>query len=120
MKTVLVVDDSDFMRTLIKRNISGLDVTVVGEASDGKIAVEKYLELKPDIVTLDLAMQEYNGIDALKEIKKHDPDANVIIVCSTGGQGPVIDEAKELGAHAIINKPLKDDELANAIRSLLD
>ena len=120
MKTVLVVDDSDFMRTLIKRNISGLDVNVVGEAPDGKIAVEKYLELKPDIVTLDLAMQEHGGIEALKEIKQHDPNANVIIVCSTGGQGPVIDEARALGAHAIINKPLKDDELANAIKSLFD
>ena len=120
MKTVLIVDDSDFMRTLIKRNISALDVSVIGEAQDGKIAVEKYLELKPDIVTLDLAMQEHGGIEALKEIKQHDPNANVIIVCSTGGQGPVIDEAKALGAIAIINKPLKDDELANAIKSLMD
>ena len=120
MKTVLVVDDSDFMRTLIKRNISALDVSVVGEASDGKIAVEKYLELKPDIVTLDLAMQEHDGIEALKEIKKHNPDANVIIVCSTGGQGPIIDEAIALGACAVIKKPLKDDELVNAMKKLLD
>ena len=120
MKTVLVVDDSDFMRTLIKRNISALDISVIGEASDGKIAYEKYLELKPDIVTLDLAMQEHNGIDALKKIKQHDPEAKVIIVCSTGGQGPIIDEAKALGACAVINKPLKDDELVNAMKKLLD
>ena len=120
MKTVLVVDDSGFMRNLIKRNISGLDVSVVGEAENGKIAVEKYLELKPDIVTLDLAMNEYGGIGALKEIKQHDPDAKVIIVCSTGGQEPIIEEAKALGACAIINKPLKDDELVNVIKSLFD
>jgi len=120
MKTVLVVDDSSFMRTLIKRNIGDLDISVVGEAENGKVAVEKYIELKPDIVTLDLAMNEYDGIGALKEIKKLNPDANVIIVCSTGGQGPIIDEAKALGACAIINKPIKDDELVNAIKSLLD
>ena len=120
MKTVLVVDDSGFMRNLIKRNISGLDVSVVGEAENGKVAVEKYLELKPDIVTLDLAMNEYGGIGALKVIKQHDPDAKVIIVCSIGGQEPIIEEAKALGALAIIKKPIKDDELTNVIKSLLD
>ena len=120
MKTVLVVDDSGFMRNLIKRNISGLDISVVGEAENGKVAVEKYFELKPDIVTLDLAMNEYDGIGALKVIMKHNPDAKVIIVCSIGGQDVVVDEARALGACAIISKPIKDDELVNAIKSLLD
>ena len=119
MKTILVVDDSGFMRNLIKKHISALDVTVVGEAEDGKIAFEKYVELKPDIVTLDLAMHEHGGIEALTKIKQHDPDANVIIVCSVAGQNAIIEEAKALGALAIINKPLKDDELANVIKELL-
>ena len=119
MKTVLVVDDSGFMRTLIKKNISKLDVTVVGEAEDGKIALEKYIELKPDIVTLDLAMLDHDGIGALKGIMQHDPNAKVVIVASTAGQNTVIDEAKSLGACAIVNKPLKDDELENAIKALL-
>ena len=119
MKTVLIVDDSEFMRTLIKKKISDLDLSVIGEAGDGKIAVEKYIELKPDIVTLDLAMQEHDGIEALKKIMQHNPDAKVIIVCSTGGQGSVIDEAKALGAYSIVNKPIKDDELVNVFKTLM-
>ena len=119
MKTVLVVDDSEFMRKLIKKNISGLDVSVIGEAEDGKIAVEKYLELKPDIVTLDLAMHEHGGIEALEKIMQHDPEAKVVIVCSTAGQNTVIDEAKALGACAIVNKPLKNNELEDVIKGLL-
>ena len=119
MKTVLVVDDSGFMRNLIKRHISVLDVDVVGEAEDGKVAVEKYIELKPDIVTLDLAMHEHGGLEALKEIKQIDPEAKVIIVCSITGRSVILEEVKKVGVHAIINKPLKDEELENAVRELL-
>ena len=119
MKTVLVVDDSGFMRNLIKKHLSTIDVEVIGEAEDGKVAVEKYIELKPDIVTLDLAMHEHGGLEAFEKMKQHDPNAKVIIVCSTAGQNVVIEEVKALGACAIINKPLKDDELVNAVKELL-
>jgi len=119
MKTVLVVDDSEFMRTLIKKKISGLDVEVIGEAEDGKIAFEKYIELKPDIVTLDLAMQEHGGLEALKKIIQHDPGAKIIIVCSTAGQGSVTDEATALGAYAIVKKPLVNDDLVEIFKTLM-
>ena len=119
MKTVLVVDDSEFMRTLIKKKISELDVEVIGEAGDGKIALEKYIELKPDIVTLDLAMQEHGGLEALEKIKKHDPDAKIIIVCSTAGQGAVTDEATALGAYAIVKKPLTNNDLVDIFKTLM-
>ena len=120
MKTVLIVDDSEFMRTLIKRKISALDVNVIGEAEDGKVAVKKFIELKPDIVTLDLAMHEHGGVEALEKIKQHDPDAIVVVVCSTGDQVSVIEEVKALGAHTVVNKPLKDDELTDVFRSILN
>ena len=119
MKTVLVVDDSNFMRTLIKKNISELEVEVIGEAENGKIAFEKYIELKPDIVTLDLAMQEHGGLEALEKIKQHDSNAKVIIVCSTAGQGEVIEKATELGACAIVKKPLVNNELVEAFKALV-
>jgi len=119
MKTVLIVDDSGFMRNLIKRHIGTLDIDVVGEAENGKIAVEKYIELKPDIVTLDLAMHEHGGLEALQEIKQIDPDAKVIIVCSIAGRSAILEEVKKLGVHAVINKPLKEDELADAVKELL-
>jgi len=120
MKTILIVDDSEYMRTLIKKHIAELDVGVVGEAENGKVAVEKYLELRPDIVTLDLAMIDYCGIDALKEIMQHDPNAKVVIVSSTGDQDLVVDEAKALGARAIINKPINKPELLDAIEKLIN
>jgi len=119
LKTVLIVDDSEFMRTLIKKKISDLDINVIGEAGDGKEALEKYIEIKPDIVTLDLAMQEHGGLEALGEIIKIDPDAKVIIVCSTAGQGGIVEEAEALGAFAIVKKPLKDDELVEVFKKLL-
>jgi len=119
MKTVLIVDDSEFMRKLIAKHLAKLDVNIAGEAEDGKIAVEKFIELNPDIVTLDLAMHEHGGLEALRKMMQHNPDTKVIIVCSTAGQNTVIDEAKELGACAIINKPLKNEELETAIQNLL-
>ena len=118
MKTMLVVDDSAFMRKLIIKSVAELDVTVVAEAENGKIAVEKYVELEPDIVTLDIAMLEHNGIEALKKIKEHNPDATVIIISSTTDQDIIADDVMALGAHSIITKPNFKDELIEAISGL--
>jgi len=120
MKTILVVDDSAFMRSMIKKHISELDVTVVGEAEDGKEAVEKYIELKPDYVTLDLAMIEHDGIEALREIKQHDPEAKVIIVSSTTDQEAVVAEVLDLGALTVLNKPIIKDDLLGVLKELIN
>ena len=120
MKTLLVVDDSAFMRNMIKKHISELDITVVGEAEDGKEAVEKYIELKPDIVTLDLAMLDHDGIEALKEIKEYDPEAKVIIVSSTTDQDTIVDEVLDLGALAVLNKPIIKDDLVATLIDLIN
>jgi len=119
MKTILVVDDSSFMRSLVKKSVAELDVQVVGEAEDGKIAFEKYLELEPDIVTLDLAMLEHDGIEALKKIKQHNPQANVIVVSSTTKQPNVVDEVMSLGAYSVINKPNIKDDLIRAVGEII-
>ena len=120
MKTVLIVDDSDFMRTLIKKYLAELDVSVVGEANDGNIAVEKYKELSPDIVTLDIAMLEHNGLDALKEIMQINPDAKVVVVSSTADMASVVDEALALGALAVLNKPINKGMLVGIIGGILN
>ncbi|HVI20475.1 MAG TPA: response regulator, partial [Bacillus sp. (in: firmicutes)] len=67
---ILVVDDAAFMRMMIKDILTKNGYDVVGEASDGQQAVEKYKELHPDLVTMDITMPEMDGITALKEIKK--------------------------------------------------
>ena len=118
MKSILVVDDSAFMRSLIKKSIDGLDVSVAGEAEDGKEAFEKYIELLPDIVTLDLAMMEHDGVEALKKIKQHNPDVDIIVISSTTKQPEVVDQVMSLGAYTVINKPNIKDDLIRTIKEI--
>ena len=120
MKTVLVVDDSAFMRNSIIRCLGDANIRVVGEAENGKVAVEKYIEIKPDIVTLDLAMLEYDGIEALKDIKQHDPNAKVIVVSSITDQESIAAEAMALGAYKILNKPINKDDLLATIDEIIN
>jgi two-component system chemotaxis response regulator CheY len=119
MKTLLIVDDSEYMRSLIKKTVRNLDISVVGEAENGVAGAQKYKELMPDIVTLDLAMDEGDGITALKEIMSINPDAKVMIVSSTAGQGPIVKEASELGAKIVIDKNYIQDKLVDGITKLL-
>ncbi|WP_286883686.1 response regulator, partial [Aneurinibacillus sp. UBA3580] len=87
---VLIVDDAAFMRMMIKEILTKNGYNVVGEASDGVQAVEKFKELSPDLVTMDITMPEMDGITALKEIKKISPGAKVIMCSAMGQQAMVI------------------------------
>ena len=82
---VLIVDDAAFMRMMVKDILSKNGYEIVGEAENGMKALEKYQELKPDLVTMDITMPEMDGITAVKEIKKVDPAAKVVM-CSAMGQ----------------------------------
>ena len=120
MKTMLIVDDSDFMRALLKMLINDLDINVIGEAENGTIAVEKYKELSPDIVTMDIIMDESGGgMRALKEIMEYDPNAVVVIISSSAGQKHMIEQAMELGAKAFFMKPVDKHKFAQEIKRLL-
>lgn len=114
MKKVLVVDDAAFMRVSIKNMITKHGFEVVGEAENGKIAVQKFQELSPDIVTLDITMPEMNGLDALKEIMKNNPNAIVIMV-SALGQESMVREAVMSGAKGFVVKPFKEDVIVSAL-----
>jgi two-component system, chemotaxis family, chemotaxis protein CheY len=103
-KRVLVVDDSVFMRDLIRDIFTSGGFTVVGEAQNGIEAVERFKELKPDLVTMDLVMPYRNGIDATREILKHDPAAIVVMV-SALNQDTLLMDAFEVGAVDFIVKP---------------
>jgi len=118
-KKVLIVDDAAFMRMLLKDIISKAGFEVVGEASNGKEAVEKYKELQPDIVTMDITMPEMNGIEAVKEIKKIDPNAKIIMVSAMGQQAMVI-EAIQAGARDFIVKPFQPARVIEAIKKLAE
>ena len=117
MKTILVVDDSSLMRRLIKNIVIKNGYNVIGEAINGKIGVEKFKELKPDIVTLDLVMDEMNGLEALKLIIEEDPDANVIMVSSMG-QDVIVRDAIVSGAKNFLLKPFDEKEVIAALKKL--
>lgn len=114
MKKVLVVDDALFMRLSIKTMLEKNGFEVVGEAENGHQAIEMYKTLKPEIVTMDITMPEMDGLEALGELIKFDPNANVIML-SAMGQETRIREAVILGAKGFIVKPFKEDYLVKAL-----
>ena len=117
MKTVLIVDDSSLMRRLIKDIVVKNGYDVLGEAVNGKMGVEKYKELQPDFVTMDLIMEEMNGLEALKLIIAEDPDANVIMVSSMG-QEVIVRDAIVIGAKNFLIKPFDERQVIEAIQKL--
>ncbi|WP_096189116.1 response regulator [Evansella halocellulosilytica] len=118
MTKVLIVDDAAFMRMMIKDILTKNDFEVVGEAGDGAQAVEMYKEQSPDLVTMDITMPEMDGITALKEIRKHDPNAKVIM-CSAMGQQAMVIDAIQAGAKDFIVKPFQADRVLEAINKTL-
>ncbi len=117
MKKVLVVDDAAFMRVSIKNMITKNGYEVVGEAENGKMAIQKYQELSPDVITLDITMPEMDGLTCLKEILSINPSANIIMI-SAMGQESMVREAVMSGAKGFIVKPFKEDIILSALGNL--
>ncbi len=118
MASVLIVDDAAFMRMMIKDILSKNGFTIAGEAENGIEAVEKFKELSPDLVTMDITMPDKDGIQALKEIKQIDGDAKVIM-CSAMGQQAMVIEAIQSGAKDFIVKPFQADRVIEAINKVI-
>ena len=117
MKTVLVVDDSAIMRRTLSSFLAANGYEVIGEATNGRLGVEKYSELNPDIVSLDVIMDEMNGLDALKRIREINPNANVIMVSSMG-QDVIVRDAILLGAKNFLLKPFNEKQVVEAFSKL--
>jgi len=114
-KTVLITDDTAFMRMTLRNVIEKNGYSVVGEAGDGEEAVALYKELQPDLVTMDITMPKMDGITAIKEIMKIDSDAK-IIVCSAMGQKPMVIEALSAGAKDFLVKPFDAERVVESLR----
>ena len=106
------------MRMMIKDILTKNGYNVVGEAENGAKAVEKYQELKPDLVLMDITMPEMDGIQALKAIKAADPSATVIM-CSAMGQQAMVIESIQSGAKDFIVKPFQQDRVLEAVRKVV-
>ena len=118
-KRVLIVDDAAFMRMMIKDILSKNGYEVVGEAENGQVAIEKYKDLKPDLVTMDITMPEMDGIAAVKEIRAFDSSARVIM-CSAMGQQAMVIDAIQAGAKDFIVKPFQPERVIEAVSKALE
>lgn len=115
---IMIVDDAAFMRMMLKDILTRHGFEVVGEAENGTVAVEMYKEKKPDLVTMDITMPEMDGVTALKEIRKIDPNAQVVMCSAMGQQGMVI-EAIQNGAKDFIVKPFQEERVVEAVKKIL-
>jgi two-component system chemotaxis response regulator CheY len=121
MASVLVVDDALFMRRMLSDILKKEGIEICGEAENGKEAIDKYQQLKPDLVTMDIVMpkiEEIDGIDAVKEIMKIDPQAKIIMV-SAMGQHSLVVEAIQAGAKDFVTKPFQPSRVVEAVKRAL-
>ena len=114
-KNILICDDAAFMRMMIKDILTKNGYNVAGEAENGMKAVEKFKEVNPDLVLMDITMPEMDGIQALKEIKKLDGGAKVIM-CSAMGQ---VIESIQAGAKDFIVKPFQAERVIEAVKKVV-
>ena len=117
-KNILICDDAAFMRMMIKDILTKNGYNVVGEAENGAKGVEKYGELKPDLVLMDITMPEMDGLQALKASKGSDADAKVIM-CSAMGQQAMVIESIQNGAKDFIVKPFQADRVIEAVKKVI-
>jgi len=116
--TVLLCDDALFMRTMLRSIISAAGHEVIGEAENGRRAIEQYQALRPDIVVMDMVMPELSGVDAVREIRRIDPSAR-IVMCSAMGQQQLVTEALAAGAMGFITKPFTASRVLEALVDLM-
>lgn len=120
MKKVLIAEGSTFMRIVLKTSLTALDFDVVGTAKDGMEAVDKYMELKPDIVLVDVALQGMDGIEVTRTIVNDNPSAAVILLISESMDIPdLIVEGVRAGATAYLRKPLSEEEIKSSVDGAL-
>ncbi|MEA3558254.1 MAG: response regulator [Candidatus Thermoplasmatota archaeon] len=117
-KRVMIVDDTKFMRMLLKNILKPAGYEIVDEAEDGIQAMEKYRKHKPDLVTMDIVMPNLTGLEALKGIKKEFPDAKVVM-CTALGQEAMVKDALTSGAKGYIVKPFKGPRVLEEVKKVL-
>ena len=118
MAKIMLVDDAAFMRMMEKDALVKNGYTDIYEASDGAEAVEKYDELKPDLVIMDITMPNMDGLEALKAIRANDANA-LVVMCSAMGQEAMVIDALKSGAKDFIVKPFKPDRLIKTVSTLI-
>lgn len=117
-KNILICDDAAFMRMMIKDILTKNGYGIAAEAENGLVAIEKYMETKPDLVLMDIIMPEMDGIQSLKKIREKDPNA-LVIMCSAMGQQAMVIEAIQSGAKDFIVKPFQSERVLEAVKKVV-
>ena len=118
MAKILIVDDSRTSRKILKGILENAGYEVVGEATNGQEGYERYVELMPDIVTMDITMPVLDGIEALKKIKNEYPEAKVVMVTAAGQKTKMV-EAVQNGANEFVSKPFEPEQLKMIIDKVI-
>ena len=118
MKKLLIVDDSNIIRSKIARSLTEFGVEIVGMAPNGRDAVLRFAKARPDLVTMDLTMPEMDGLECIREIRKIDPKVRILVVSALADKSDAIQALKE-GAQGFLCKPFTEDELTEAISELI-
>ena len=118
MANILIVDDSRTSRKILSNILTAQGYVIVGEAIDGKDGVEKFKELKPDIVTLDITMPVMDGLEALEEIRKLDNSVKVVMITAAGQKEKMV-EALKHGASEFVTKPFAEEEVIKVMQNIM-
>ena len=116
--TILIADDAEFMRDILRQIIEDMDWSVVAEAADGQEAITLYRKMRPDLALLDITMPRMDGTEALTAILAEDPDAQVVMISALGQKDQVLDAIKA-GARDFIIKPLDQDRVTDTLERIL-
>jgi two-component system chemotaxis response regulator CheY len=118
MARIMIVDDSSFMRSSLKYIVESAGHEVVGQAVNGKEAIELHKKVKPDLVTMDILMAEMDGLTAAAQIIKADGKARIIMVTAIG-QDEKQDQARSIGVSGYIRKPFKKEDIITEFEKAL-
>ena len=117
-KRVLIVDDANFMRMIVKDTLTPKGFEICGEAANGNEAVKLYEELKPDLVTMDITMREKDGLEAARDILAKDPNARIVMVTALGQEKMLMDSLA-LGVKDFVVKPFEAERIVSAVQKAL-
>jgi two-component system chemotaxis response regulator CheY len=115
---VMAVDDSPITRKMIKKALEPEGFNIIGEAGNGKDAVELYSKITPDVITMDVTMPIMDGLDAAYAIKQINPEQKIIMLSAMGDKD-IINDAKSRGINHFCSKPFKPEEMINTVLKVM-